>query len=81
MIATIKKWGNSHGIRLSLSILKEADIAGNETVSLIAENGQITINKIKNKNRKNIIELFEGYDEEYSPINIDWGDPVGKEIW
>lgn len=29
--------------------------------------------------RKNIAELFEGYNEEYVADEIDWGDSVGKE--
>ena len=30
--------------------------------------------------RQTINELFEGYDGEYEPVEIDWGKPVGKEI-
>ena len=47
MLATIQKWGNSHGIRLPLSILGEAGMIGGEAVVITAENGQIAINKIK----------------------------------
>ena len=81
MLATIQKWGNSHGIRLPLSILGEAGMIGGEAVVITAEEGQIAINKIKTGNRKNIITLFEGYNEEYQPVDIDWGVPAGKEIW
>ena len=31
--------------------------------------------------RPTISELFEEYDGEYEPVLIDWGVPVGKEIW
>ncbi len=30
---------------------------------------------------KTIEELFVGYDEKYTPEEIDWGEPVGKEKW
>ena len=33
------------------------------------------------KTHKSIEELFEGFEGEYEPIEIDWGKPVGKEIW
>lgn len=33
------------------------------------------------KNYKTIEELFAGFDGEYEPVEIDWGKPVGKEIW
>ena len=31
--------------------------------------------------RKNIVELFEDFDEEYKPTEIEWGIPTGEEIW
>lgn len=31
--------------------------------------------------RKNIKELFADYHEEYTPVEIDWGKPVGEEVW
>ncbi len=32
-------------------------------------------------NRKNIVELFEGFDGEYKPTEIEWGITTGEEIW
>ena len=31
--------------------------------------------------RKSIEERFKGYNGDYKPTEIDWGTPVGKEIW
>ncbi len=33
------------------------------------------------KKHKTIDELFEGYEGDYKPEEIDWGEPVGKEIF
>jgi len=33
------------------------------------------------KTAKSIEDLFEGFSGEYEPVEIDWGRPVGKEIW
>ena len=30
--------------------------------------------------RENIKELFADFDGEYSPVETDWGQPVGEEI-
>ena len=39
-------------------------------------------NKLEKANkRKNIKELFKDYDGNYEPTEIDWGEPVGDEIW
>ena len=35
----------------------------------------------KAESRKNIKELFADYHGEYTPIEIDWGEPVGEEVW
>jgi antitoxin component of MazEF toxin-antitoxin module len=35
----------------------------------------------KKKSHKSIEELFAGFQGEYEPVEIDWGEPVGKEIW
>ncbi len=31
--------------------------------------------------RKTIKELFAGYDGEYKPQEVDWGEQAGKEVW
>ena len=33
------------------------------------------------QNRETIIELFSDSDGEYEPVDIDWGEPAGEEIW
>lgn len=77
----IQKWGNSQGIRLPKFILEEACLSGNEDIDILVENQQIVIRKARAKERKNIKELFAGYEGEYEPVEMDWGKPVGKEIW
>lgn len=45
------------------------------------ESAILTKDKKLTENRKNIIELFEGYNDEYIPIEVDWGGSVGKELF
>ena len=33
------------------------------------------------KEKESIMELFENYEEEYTPEEVDWGKPEGKEVW
>ena len=80
MITTIQKWGNSQGIRIPKIILDMVNWSGNEKIELEVDDGKIIIEKAKEK-RKNIKELFENYEGEYEPIDIDWGEPEGEEIW
>ena len=82
MLTTIKKWGNSQGIRLPLDILREAEIDKEGAVNISAQGNCIVITKAEpQKKHQNIMDLFEGYKGECEPTGIDWGEPVGKEVW
>ena len=43
------------------------------------ENEKIIIER--EKKNKSIEELFSDFHGEYTPAKIDWGVPVGKEVW
>ncbi|WP_432650180.1 AbrB/MazE/SpoVT family DNA-binding domain-containing protein [Huintestinicola sp.] len=79
MTTTIQKWGNSQGIRIPKIILDTVHWTDNEELTLIVKDNEVVIRKANE--RKSLKELFEGYDGEYVPEEIDWGEPVGKEIW
>lgn len=79
MTTTIQKWGNSQGIRIPKFLIEAVEWHENEQLVMTAENGSIVIKKAEP--RKNIIELFEDYEGEYKPSEIDWGEPVGNEVW
>ena len=80
MTVAIQKWGNSQGIRIPKKILDSMDWKENEKLIILIENNELIVKKATKK-RKNIKELFKDYNEEYEPIEIDWGEPVGEEIW
>ena len=79
MTVNIQKWGNSRGIRIPKILLEILQWNDDEKVSLNAENNKIVIEKAKDK--VTLSSLFENYDEDYTPERVDWGKPVGREIW
>lgn len=79
MTTTIQKWGNSQGIRIPKFLLETVQWDENEQIELSTIGNKIIIEKATP--RKSIKELFNGYNEEYIPVEVDWGEPVGKEIW
>ena len=87
MQTTISKWGNSQGIRIPKTFLQSIQIAENDPVDVTLENEKIIISKrnvMEHKTtKKRLLEFYgEDYDQESEPQDeIDWGDPVGKEIW
>ena len=87
MQTTIVKWGNSQGIRLPKAFLKNINIVENDTVDVILEKEQIIIKKSNVKIHKTTKErLIDFYGLEFnkkhtSQKEIEWGDPVGEELW
>ena len=79
MQTMIVKWGNSQGVRLPKNLLDIVHLSENDPIEITTENESIIIKKTCVK--KSIKELFDGFDGVYEPIDIDWGKPVGKEIW
>lgn len=80
MIATIKKWGNSQGLRFSKDILFEMGIEVDDEVNIEIKDKKMIITKAKNL-EVDLKELFMNYNGEYKPSEIDWGKPRGDEVW
>lgn len=53
---------------------------GNERLVVRAENDKI-IERAEKRKRKNIKELSADFHGEYTPVEMDWGEPVGEEVW
>ena len=82
MFVKIQKWGNSQGLRLSKNILTEAQIQVGDEVNLSVKKGVIQIvHARKIRGRYKIEELVARIPEDYQNHEIDWGEPVGKEVW
>ena len=80
MTTSIQKWGNSQGLRIPKMLLDAVKWSENEKVTITVYDGKLIIEKAK-KEKESIMELFENYEEEYTPEEVDWGKPEGKEVW
>lgn len=81
MEAELKPWGNSQGIRLPKSVLKEAGFQPDDTLAIRAEKGKIIL--YRSVRHKTLEERAAEYDGRLNlDGELDWrGDPVGKEVW
>ena len=78
MIATIKKWGNSQGVRISKEMLAGLGIKVDDKVEIKQNDDKITITPVRDNKLKMLLSEWKGtYDEK----EIDWGEPQGREIW
>lgn len=75
--ATLTKWGSSQGIRIPKEIVELTKLKIGDVVSITADENRIIIKKaIK---RVTLDELFDGYNGNYKPEEINWGTS-GKEL-
>jgi antitoxin MazE len=86
MQTTIVKWGDSQGIRIPKAFLKNIQVSENDPVDITLSDEKIIIKKIKYKEHKTteerLVEFYgEKFDQEHTvQKEIDWGQPIGKEI-
>ena len=85
MNTNLSKWGNSVAIRIPKIILEELNIDSNNFEN-ISFNMNVEGNKLilKKEQEKTKFELLaeKSTGEKMNPkIDIDWGEPVGKEEW
>jgi antitoxin MazE len=87
MQTTVVKWGNSQGIRLPKAFLQNIQISENDPVDVTVEDEKIVIKRINQNIHKTIEQrLVDFYGENYEQCaipqkEIDWGKPVGDEVW
>jgi len=82
MQTSIVKWGNSQGIRLPKYLLESANLTESDVLEITAQDGSLIIKKMCiERQYKTIQDRFANFHEDYEPVDINWGKPVGKEIW
>ena len=80
MIASVKAWGNSQGIRIPRNILELLGISINEEVNLDVVDDSIIIRK--KHVHKTLKERYEEFGKEPEELEeYEWGDPIGRELW
>lgn len=80
MNTTVQKWGNSLALRIPSSVAKDIHLRPGSPVELSVEGGRIIIKPAK-KRRLTLSQLLKGVTKENRPDLLDWGAPVGSEVW
>ncbi|MCD7717638.1 MAG: AbrB/MazE/SpoVT family DNA-binding domain-containing protein [Lachnospiraceae bacterium] len=80
MVAQVKAWGNSQGIRLSKELLDSLGIYLNEYLDVKVVNGDIVLSKTFR--HKTLEERAAEYGGKPGPYEeMSWGEPGGREMW
>jgi antitoxin MazE len=80
MSVTLHRWGNSVGLRLPKPLLDQLGLKEGSEVDVKVENNRLVIEPSRRR-RYTMAELLEGFTPDDWPGEVDWGPPVGKEVW
>jgi antitoxin MazE len=83
MVTKVQRWGNSQGLRLAKQVLDETHISIGDPVDVSTRDGVIVIAPIKKnvRGRLSLRELVSRIPKNYRPQEVEWGGPVGSEVW
>jgi len=81
MKVKIQKWGNSLAVRIPKSFAVQTEIEQDTIVDLSVLEGSIIVKPEKRKARFTLEELLQNVNEENLHGEIDFGEPVGKEVF
>lgn len=77
----LQKWGNSYGIRLPKEMLKALRLRDGSSFFIYCSKQGLRLEPIKKKKDIDIDKLINSITPENLHEIVDWGDPVGKEVW
>jgi antitoxin MazE len=80
MRVQIKKWGNSASVRIPASVMAAASLQVDQAVEVREEGGRIVIEPVRAPVYE-LDELLAGMTPDTFPDDVDFGAPVGKEVW
>jgi len=77
------KWGNSLALRVPKAFAEEIGAVAGKPAEMTAENGTLVVKVAKRRRRRryNLENLINGITEENRHPEVDWGPPVGNEVW
>ncbi|GEM_PF-377096 len=81
-LARVRPWGNSFGIGISKDVLKKLRVGSGATFKLRIEPDRLVLDVERDTRAfPTLAEIVASYNPKDPPEYVDWGAPVGKEVW
>ena len=81
METNIQKWGNSLGVRLPKQIALNQSLREGSRVIVTETATGIAIEVVKHKKYNTLDEMLAAVTPLNKHTPLDWGNPVGNEVW
>jgi antitoxin MazE len=76
----VKKWGNSAAVRIPSAIMQAIQLNLDQVVDVREESGRIVIEPVRRKTY-DLSDMVKRINAKNRHSAVDFGTPVGKEIW
>lgn len=72
-LVTVKKWGNSLGVRIPKSVVDSLNLKINDELEISADLNSLTLKKVKqDQNRMTLQDFFKNYQPSKKVLNLSW---------
>lgn len=79
--STVSRWGNSLGFRIPQDAADQLNLKAGGQVTVEVRADSITIRPVRSRKEWTEAELLKGVTPGIVGGEIDWGPPVGREVW
>jgi antitoxin MazE len=80
MKSQISRWGNSLAVKIPKSITESLNLKAKDRVIFSVDEGKIVLEPIEVLEELSLDELLAEVNEP-PEAEVDWGKPMGNEIW
>lgn len=79
--SNVKRWGNSPAVRIPASVMQALNLNIDDEIKIELVEGKLIIEPVTNEIEFSLDQLVNGITEENMHDLIEWGAPVGGEVW
>jgi antitoxin MazE len=80
MIVNVRKWGNSASIRIPAALMQAAMLQFNQELDMREEAGRLILEPVRHA-PYDLAALVSGITSDNCHAEMDFGAPVGNEVW
>lgn len=81
MRTKVQKWGNSLAVRIPAKLASEAALLEGTPVYVTTDDGRLIVRATETAGIPTLEELLASVTPGITHGEVDWGKPVGNEVW
>jgi antitoxin MazE len=81
MKTVVQQWGNSLAVRIPRDIARESQIGRGTCIEMSIANGNLILTSLSKRRSYSLASLVKKITSANRHPEIDFGKPVGREVW